>query len=194
MTNILKINSSMRNQGSQSRALTDRLAQQIGGNLIERDLAAEPVAFIDEKWINANFTPEEDRTEEQKQVLALSETLIAEIEAADTLIIGVPIYNFGVPAALKAWVDQVTRARRTFRYTDNGPEGLLTGKKAWLVITSGGTGAGSEIDFASTYMKHVLAFIGITDVEVIAADRMMMDTESLHRAEERIDAVSSLAA
>ena len=97
--------------------------------------------------------------------------MVEEIEAADTLVIGVPIYNFGVPAALKAWIDQVARAKRTFKYTSEGPVGLLEGKTAWLVIASGGTASGSEIDFATNYMRHVLGFIGITDVHVLDASK-----------------------
>ena len=103
-----------------------------------------------------------------------------------------PIYNFGVPAALKAWVDQVARAGVTFKYTENGPQGLLEGKRAILVVASGGTAAGSDIDFASGYMQHVMGFIGITDVTVITADQMMMDTEAaLAKATAQVDALAA---
>ena len=131
-----------------------------------------------EDWIGANFTDEAERTDDQKAALALSDSLVDELLAADTLVIGTPIYNFAVPAALKAWIDLIARARKTFQYTATGPEGLLTGKKAFILIASGGTEVGSDIDFASGYLKHVLAFVGITDVTVIAADQQMMKGEA----------------
>ena len=113
--------------------------------------------------------------------------MVAELEAADTIVIGVPIYNFGVPAALKAWVDMVCRARRTFAYTENGPVGLLDNKKAFLVIASGGTDSGSEIDFATGYLRHVLGFIGIHDVTIVDASGLMKDVDaSLSRARGQI--------
>ena len=127
-----------------------------------------------ENWVAANFTDEAERSDAQKAELALSDTLVEELIAADILVIGTPIYNFGIPAALKAWIDMVARARMTFHYTANGPEGLLTGKKAYILVASGGTEIGSEIDFATGYLRHVLGFIGITDVTFIAADQQMV--------------------
>ncbi|MBV6632059.1 MAG: NAD(P)H-dependent oxidoreductase [Alphaproteobacteria bacterium] len=178
---VLRIDSSARYEGSVTRDLADRLVAQLtedGGAVVTRDLSVNAPSFVNEAWVGANFTDAAERTEEQVQLLVESEALVQELEAADTLVIGVPIYNFGVPAALKAWVDMVARARRTFRYTENGPEGLLTGKKAYLVVASGGTAAGSEIDFATGYMRHVLGFIGITDVTLIAADQLMVDQDA----------------
>ncbi|MEM6678412.1 MAG: NAD(P)H-dependent oxidoreductase, partial [Pseudomonadota bacterium] len=174
---VLHIDASVRLNGSTTRALSDAVVQRLrekGGisDVVRRDLSAG-LPLIDETWVGANFTPEADRSPEQIDALTLSETLIGEIEAADILVIGLPIYNFGVPAGMKAWIDLVARARRTFRYTENGPEGLLTGKKAIIVAASGGTAVGSEIDFATSWMRHVLGFIGITDVELVAADRQM---------------------
>lgn len=173
---ILHLDASARNNGSISRTLTQKLVAQLSDaetRLIRRDIGLEPLPIITEDWVGANFTPEESRTEAQRDQLALSDTLIAELEAADTLVLGVPIYNFGVPAVYKAWVDLVSRARKTFRYTENGPEGLLEGKKAYVVIASGGTESGSDIDFATPYVRHALKFIGITDITVIAADQLM---------------------
>ena len=147
-----------------------------------------------ESWVGANFTPDEARTAEQVQTLALSDTLIAELEAADTLVLGVPLYNFGVPAAFKAWIDLVARARKTFKYTENGPVGLLQDKKAYVVIASGGTKSGSEIDFATGYMRHLLGFLGITDVTFIAADQQMMHGEAqIEAARAEIDALPAAA-
>lgn len=110
--------------------------------------------------------------------LALSDTLVGELKSADTIVIGTPVYNFAVPAALKAWIDLVARARETFQYTEDGPVGLLQGKKAYVIIASGGTKVGSEIDFAGNYLKHVLGFIGITDVTIVAADQLMMEPKN----------------
>ncbi|MEM1074079.1 MAG: NAD(P)H-dependent oxidoreductase [Pseudomonadota bacterium] len=188
---ILRIDASARNAGSTTRDLTARIAEQIGGEVTYRDLS-EAIPQIDETWVNANFTPADQRTDAQKQALALSDSLIEEIKAADVLVIGVPIYNFGVPAALKAWIDQVCRAGLTFKYTENGPVGLLDGKRAVLAVASGGTAAGSEIDFATGYMRHVLGFIGISEVDIVAADRLMVDADAaLAKASTEIDALAA---
>ncbi len=173
--NILKVDASGRAAGSITRALTadvvDALTAHHGEvSVVNRDLA-DGIGLIDERWIGANFTAEEDRDDLQRAALAESDALVAELQAADIVVIGSPIYNFGVPAALKAWVDLIARARLTFRYTDKGPVGLLQGKKAYLVIASGGTPVDSDIDFATPYLRQALRFVGITDVEVIAADR-----------------------
>jgi FMN-dependent NADH-azoreductase len=153
--------------------VVDRLAASRPGTKITvRDLADNPLPVIDEAWIGANFTDPAVRTEDQRAALARSDALVAELRAADTLVVGVPVYNFGIPAALKAWVDLIARARETFRYTEAGPEGLLKDKRAILVVASGGTQVGSEIDFATGYMLHILGFVGITDVEIVAADRL----------------------
>ena len=118
-----------------------------------------------------------------------------ELRQADTLIIGMPIYNFSMPAALKSWVDLICRAGETFRYSETGPEGVLTGKKAYVVVASGGVPLGSPADFASTYLTQVLNFIGITDITFISATAMMSDAEAvLKAAETKIDSVGLLAA
>jgi FMN-dependent NADH-azoreductase len=139
--------------------------------LTRRDLA-DGIDLVDEVWINANFTAEEERTAAQRDRLAESDALVAELKGADVVIIGAPTYNFGVPASLKAWIDMIARARLTFRYTGNGPEGLLHGKKAYVIVTSGGVPVDSPFDFATPYLRHALGFVGITDVEIIAADQL----------------------
>ncbi|KIT14734.1 FMN-dependent NADH-azoreductase [Jannaschia aquimarina] len=190
--NILRIDSSARHDGSISRKLLDDVAARLGGPVTTRDLATEPLPQITGTWMGANFTPEADRTDEQRAALAQSDALIAELKAADTILIGAPIYNFSIPAALKAWIDLVARAGVTFRYTENGPEGLLEGKRAIIAIASGGTEVGSEIDFASGYLRHVLGFIGITDVEFVAADRLMIDADaSMSKAGDQIGALAA---
>ncbi|QBY01539.1 FMN-dependent NADH-azoreductase [Rhodophyticola sp. CCM32] len=176
---ILRIDASARRAGSISRDLTDRILARLGEDIpvIIRDLA-EGMPLIDETWVAANFTPAAERTEAQRTALALSDRLIDEIKAADTLVIGLPIYNFGVPAALKAWIDLVARAGVTFSYSENGPVGLLSGKRAIVAVASGGTAAGSDIDFATGYLTHVLGFIGITDVQCVTADQLALDAEA----------------
>lgn len=178
MTHILRIDASARRQNSISRDLTNQIVEKLSPETVTTRDLAQGIALLDEAWIGANFTPVDARTAEQAQRLALSDALVAEVQAADTLVIGLPIYNFGVPAALKAWIDQIARVGVTFRYTEAGPEGLLTGKRAIIALASGGTEAGSAIDFATGYIRHLLGFIGITDVTFVTADRMALDPEA----------------
>ncbi|WMS44534.1 NAD(P)H-dependent oxidoreductase [Acuticoccus sp. MNP-M23] len=124
-------------------------------HIVLRDLA-EQIPQVDAAWIAANTSPETERTDQHRQSLALSDALFGELEAADLIVIGLPVYNFGVPASLKAWIDQVCRAQRTFRYTPDGPKGLLEGKRAIVVYAARGTAMGSSIDFASFYLRRVL--------------------------------------
>lgn len=183
---ILHIDASARRESSVTRDLSKDVVARLNGDVVTRDLF-DGLPLMNESWIGANFTPEADRTDAQKELLALSDTLIAEVKAADVLVIGVPVYNFGIPTNLKAWVDMICRAGITFRYTEAGPEGLVTGKRAILVAATGGTPVGSEIDFATSYMRHVLGFIGISDVEVVAADRLSVDAEgSIAAAKEQV--------
>ncbi len=175
---VLRIDASARKNGSSTRAMTDALIDQIAPETLTVRDVADGLPFVTEDWVGANFTDEADRSEDQKATLNLSDTLVDEIIAADTIVIGVPIYNFGIPAALKAWIDMVARARKTFQYTANGPEGLLNGKKAYILVASGGTEVGSELDFATGYLRHVLGFIGINDVTFISADQQMMRGET----------------
>lgn len=180
--NVLRIDSSGRHEGSHTRQLTDEFMASLKhktevNQLTVRELSMG-VEFIDQEWIFANFTDETERNENQKNRLSNSDALVEELKEADLVVIGVPVYNFGIPAVLKAWIDQVARARKTFQYTENGPVGLLENKKAVIVAASGGTAIGSDIDFAIPYMKHVLGFLGIQDVEVITAGQLMVDAET----------------
>lgn len=174
-TRILRLDSSAKNEASVTRQLADLLLQRLGESqaieVVSRNLASG-LPFIDGGWVAANFTDPAARDAAKQAALALSDALVKEVQAADVLVIGVPIYNFGVPATLKAWIDLIARARLTFQYTEQGPQGLLTDKKAYLLVASGGTPVGGAIDFATPWLKHVLAFIGITEVEVIAAERL----------------------
>lgn len=191
---ILRVDASMRIQGSVSRKLADTLIEKLvaenQATVKSRDLA-EGIPLVSEAWIGANFTDPAERSTQQRSVLSQSDALVAEIKDADTLVIATPIYNFGVPAALKAWIDMIARARETFRYTENGPVGLLEGKKAFVIITSGGTELGTEIDFVSGWMKHVLGFIGIEDVQFINSSGLMKGEEAaINRANEQINAAA----
>ncbi|UWQ83732.1 FMN-dependent NADH-azoreductase [Leisingera caerulea] len=189
---VLHIDSSARIEGSVTRDLSARIVSRLGADqVIRRDLAA-PLPLLDGAWVGANFTPADQRTNEQKQLLALSDSLVEELKQADTIVIGAPVYNFSVPSTLKAWIDLVARVGLTFQYTENGPIGLLEGKRAIIVMASGGTQAGSDIDFATTYLRHVLGFIGITDVEVVAADAMSIDADgALAKAKTQIEALAA---
>lgn len=180
--NVLVIQSSSRKSGSTTRVLTAELINALNEeeaelSIIERDLS-DGMPFVDQSWIDANFTAAEDRTADQAASLSFSDTLVDELMMADVIIIAAPIYNFGVPAALKAWIDQIARARVTFKYTDDGPVGLLEDKRAIIISASGGTEIGADIDFATGYLRHLLGFIGIKDVSFISADRMMVDAEA----------------
>jgi FMN-dependent NADH-azoreductase len=193
MTKVLRIDASMRKAGSTTRRLSDQIIDKLSTegpiDVTTRDLTAG-VEFVDEDWITANFTDPEDRDAAQKQRLEASDALIAEVMDADILVIGAPIYNFGVPAALKAWIDMICRARVTFLYTEDGPVGLLDGKRAIIALASGGTEMDSAIDFATPYLRHVLGFIGIHDVTVVASDRQMVDANASEaRAQEMLAAM-----
>jgi len=183
---VLQVTASGRGDASISRKLSADLvgaleARHGAVDVTRRDLRDAP-PLLDEAWIQANFTAPEARSAKQRALLAESDALVAELQAADVIVIGVPIYNFGIPAAMKAWIDVIARARLTFRYTPDGPQGLLQGKQAYLVIASGGVAVDGPYDFATPYLRHVLSFIGITDVEVIGA------TQLNSRADESIDA------
>lgn len=175
---VLNIQASARHDGSVTRQLSDKILTEIAADqTITRDLATG-LPLLDAAWLAANFTLADDRTDVQRETLALSDSLITEIKQADTIVIGSPVYNFSVPAVLKAWIDQIARVGVTFKYTPNGPVGLLSGKRAIIVIASGGTPVGSDIDFASGYLKHIMGFIGITDVTIIAADALGNDADA----------------
>ncbi|WP_068109560.1 FMN-dependent NADH-azoreductase [Tropicimonas marinistellae] len=176
---ILRIDTSARRAGSVSRELTDTIVARFpGAEVVTRDLADSPLPHINEGFVTVTKGAGDDSlSDAQREMIALSDTLIDELKAADTIVIGLPVYNFGVPSALKAWVDLVARAGVTFRYSEAGPEGLLTGKRVIIAMASGGTEANSPIDFATPYLRHVLGFMGMTDVQLVHADRLALDPE-----------------
>jgi FMN-dependent NADH-azoreductase len=191
---VLRVDASARVDGSVTRQLSDRLveglAARVAGLAVTRRDLAQGLPFVDADWVAANFTDPDARSAAQRDKLAGSDTLVGEVMDADVWVIATPIYNFGVPASLKAWVDQVARARLTFRYTEQGPQGLLANKKVYILTATGGTEVGSSIDFATPWLKFVLGFLGATDVEVIAADRGMSRGDAAREhAAARIDDV-----
>ncbi|PIB26105.1 FMN-dependent NADH-azoreductase [Amylibacter kogurei] len=190
---ILNISASSRTETSVSRQMADRLIGKISANgdtIVQRDTTKD-LSIVSEDWINANFTPADDRTDEQKQILAQSDTLVGELQDADTIVISTPIYNFGIPAALKTWIDLIARVGKTFQYTENGPEGLLTGKRAIILVASGGVPIGAPVDHATPLLKTVLGFVGITDVQIIGATGLAMDSDgAIAAANAEIDAAA----
>ena len=189
---VLRLDASANPGESASRELGNRLLEQLRrtGSEIElrqRDLN-QGLSFIDSDWIAANSSAADARSRQQRERLALSDELLEELNWADRIVLTTPMYNFGVPSTLKAWIDLVCRAGLSFRYTDNGPEGLLKGKSADIVITTGGAALGSPVDFVSGYLRQVMSFIGIDQVEIYGADRMNLDAEtSLAAANAKID-------
>ena len=178
MSNILFLKTSPKNEGSISTELGEYLVNQltsVSKSTVTKRQLDEEIPFINQQIINGLYVDDSQKTVEQKEALKLSDTIVEDVNNHDTIVISTPIYNFSAPAVLKAWADMVARVNKTFSYTENGPVGLLKDKKAYVVISSGGTKVGSEIDFFTPWMKHFLKFIGITDVEFIAADQLMGD-------------------
>jgi FMN-dependent NADH-azoreductase len=195
MTTILRIDASIKGEASVSRKLTGRIIAKLTAaapaTVVERDLSAG-VPQIDAAWVGAVYTPAADRSADQAKIAAYADQLLAEVKAADVLVIGLPVYNFGVPAQLKSWIDQLARKGETFQYSEAGPEGLLKGKRAIVALSSDGTPLGSAVDFASGYVRHMLGFFGITEVEFVAADAIMFAPETkVAEAEARIDALAA---
>ena len=178
MTNILHITASIRSSEESvsrglSQTLVDGLAAKTGASVTTRNLARNDLPFIDADRFAANLTPYADRDDGQHELAGIADTLIKELQAADTIVFGVPIYNFSVPATVKAWADLVARAGTTFKYTETGPVGLLGGKKVYITAASGGTPIGSGMDFMTPWLKFFLGFLGITDIEMVYADGIM---------------------
>jgi FMN-dependent NADH-azoreductase len=188
-TKILVIDSSPRT-ASLSRKLTKDIADKLAGQyadaqITHRDLAATPLPHLTEEVITAYYTPADKRSESLKNAVALSDAAIDELKAADVVVIGAPMWNFNIPSVLKAWIDHVVRSGVTFAYGQNGVEGLLKGKKAIVVVTSGGVyskGPMQVMDFQATYLRSLLGFIGITDVSFVRAEGVSMGDAALSQA------------
>jgi FMN-dependent NADH-azoreductase len=185
--NILQVNSSARREGSQSTLLANAIVAELrvispGASVTVRDLARTPHPGLDDAALQALFTPADQHTPEQAARVAQDDALIAEIQAADVVVLGVPMYNFGVSAQLKNWIDAVTRAQVTFRYTADGAEGLLKGKKVYVALTRGGKYRNTPADTQVPYLKTVLGFLGMTDVVFVYAEGLAMGTEAANDA------------
>jgi len=179
--NILQVNSSARGDASISTRLGGELVARLAKPtdiVTVRDLRANPHPVLDEEGLGALFTPASGRTPEQAARVALDDALIAELQAADTVVLGVPMINFGIPAQLKNWIDAISRAKVTFQYTANGPEGLLKGKKVYVVLARGGKYRDSAADSQVPYLRQMLGFLGMTDVHFIYAEGLAMGPEA----------------
>ena len=185
--NVLHIKSSILGEHSVSSQLSAELlaAMQVEGSnlhIVERDFDIQPVPHFDSAWLGAVSTPEDQRTAEQREKADFTDSLVAEVMDADIIVMGLPMYNFSVPSMLKAWVDHIARAGVTFKYTEQGPEGLLGGKKAYLVASLGGDHDTDGADFLRPYMKLIMGFVGITDVEIISAGGLNINPERKEQA------------
>jgi FMN-dependent NADH-azoreductase len=196
MKTLLEIRSSINSDLGQSSRLAARFVAKWrvahpGGRVIVRDLARAPVPHLDADRFGAFVARPEQRTTEQHAYVGCSDALIAELRSADVIVLGVPLYNFGVPSTLKAYFDHIARAGVTFRYTDKGSIGLLTGKQAVVFATRGGRYAGTPLDSQTPYLNSFLAFLGITDVEFVYAEGLAISETAreaaLSAARARID-------
>ena len=196
MNTLLQIKSSIFSDGGQSSQLADRYvaawrAANPGGKVVVRDLAQQPVPHLDAVRFGAFLSKADERSVEQQGVVDYSDALIDELRNADVIVLGVPMYNFGVPSSLKAYLDHVTRAGVTFRYTASGPEGLLTGKRAIVFATRGGLHAGRASDSQTGFLRTILGFVGITDVQFVYAEGLAISddhrTSALAQAHASID-------
>lgn len=182
MTKILQIKSSIFSAGGQSGQLTDTFVKNMASkspeaHVVVRDFAKDGVPHLDETRFMSFLTKPEERSSEQKAVVDYSDQLIKELKEADVIVLGLPMYNLGLPSNLKAYFDHICRAGETFKYTETGPVGLLSGKKAYVVATRGGNYQGTPYDTQTDYIKVFLGFIGITDVEFVYAEGLNMGEE-----------------
>src|SRR5262245_7204534 len=191
MKTVLQLNTSiLGDNGESSRLVAEFIDQLDAGEVVVRDLARTPVPHLDEARFGAFLSKPETRSSEQQAVVRYSDQLIEEVRRADTLVIGLPMYNFGVPSGFKAWIDHIARAGITFRYTEKGPVGLLTGKKVYVFATRGGYYQGTALDTQTRYLRDFFAFIGITDVEFVYAEGLAtgeaVKAASLAKAREQL--------
>ena len=199
MSNVLIIESSARQQGSFSRQLTHQFISQWQAahptdQVTVRDLALHPVPHLDANLLGGWMKPEAQRSADEHASLKRSDELTDELLAADVLVLAAPMYNFAIPSTLKAWLDHVLRAGVTFKYTETGPQGLLTGKKAYVLTARGGLYAGSTSDHQEPYLRQVMAFVGIHDVTFIHAEGMNLggdfQEKGLNQAKARLSAIA----
>jgi len=180
---ILQINASARSEGSNSTRVADAIVAKLKSAHPEavlelRDLARNPHPMLDEEALGALFTAPAERSAAQAARVALDDAVIAQLQSADAIVLGVPMYNFGTPVQLKAWIDAIARVGVTFRYTESGPQGLVTGKKVYVALARGGQYRGTPADTQVPYLKSVLGFLGMTDIEFVYAEGLAMGPES----------------
>lgn len=196
--NILQINSSARSTGSESTRVADAIVAKLSANVAgvqvtRRDLASQPHPVIDEPTLQALFTPADQRNAEQAARVALDDALIAQVQAADVIVIGSPMYNFGITVQLKSWFDTIARAGVTFTYGATGPIGLLTGKKVYVAVARGGMHRDAPSDTQLPHVKMFLSFLGMTDVQFVYAEGMGLGPDAVAKgqaaADEQINAV-----
>lgn len=183
MSTLLLIESSVRQQDSVSRQLSEEFVAQWrqanpGGRVLNRDLAREPLPHLDADLLGGWMKPAAEQSAAEQAALARSDQLIEELLAADVLVLGAPMYNFAIPSTLKAWLDHVLRAGVTFKYTEQGPRGLLQGKRAYVLTARGGVYAGGPLDQQEPYLRQALGFIGIDDVQFVHAEGLNMGGDS----------------
>jgi FMN-dependent NADH-azoreductase len=196
--NILQINSSLRGTQSESTRVANAIVAKVaaanpGATVTVRDLGANPHPVLDEAALGALFTPADQRTADQAARVALDDALIAEAQAADVIVIGAPMYNFGMPVQLKAWFDAIARAGVTFRYTENGPEGLLKNKKVYVATSRGGIYP-ADADPQVPHIRMLLNFLGMTDNQFIYSAAQAMGPDAAAKGQAEADAaVAALA-
>jgi FMN-dependent NADH-azoreductase len=190
MAKVLHIDSSVRTTGSLTRQLGAEFiaklqAADAATTVVTRDLASSPVPHLTEQVIGAYFTPADQRNADQAHAIKTSDTLVDELLAADTIVIGAPMYNFSITSGLKAWIDHIARAGRTFQYGANGAEGLVTGKKVYVIVATGAAysaGPYQPYDYTTTYLRAVLGFLGMTDLTFIVAEGVALGEEAVATA------------
>jgi FMN-dependent NADH-azoreductase len=199
-TSLLQISASIHSEGGQSSQLASQFVQAYRHNhpdahIVRRDLASESVPHLSAERFGAFLSKAHERSEEQRVVVEYSDALIAELRNADVIVLGLPMYNFGVPSQLKAYFDHIARAGETFRYTDKGPVGLLKGKKAYIFAARGGLYAGTALDTQTGYVRDFLRFIGIEHTEFVYAEGLSVSADSkaagLARAGEQIEKLAA---
>ena len=187
MSTLLQINTSLFSAGGQSTQLTNDFVQSWqqqhpDAAVVVRDLAAHPVPHLNAARLTAFMTPAEQRSQEQQAIVDYSDALIAELKAADVVVLGLPLYNFGIPSGLQAYFDHLARAGVTFKYTATGPEGFITGKRVLVFATRGGKYAGTPNDSATTQVRNLLNLLGMKEVEFVYAEGLNIDTDTRAQA------------
>ncbi|MCC2604457.1 FMN-dependent NADH-azoreductase [Planctobacterium marinum] len=189
MKNVLVVNSSINGEQGNSNKLVQDFLRQLGDEqqveIETLDLSKRNIGHLSAEEMQSWMTAPEERNDVQKALASLSDDFVYQVQQADVIVLGVPMYNFGVPSTLKAWIDRIARAGITFRYTENGPQGLLENKKVYVMAARGGMYAGTAKDSQTTYLNDFFAFVGITDVEFVYAEGLAMGAETANSAFEQ---------